>query len=166
MAVKLFRNAYSRNALFNGMVVFCMIVYAAIMIYLLYFRHRGGYVSGYSYNLTPFETIQAYWNSRHRMNTDIWFKNLFGNIVLFIPIGVFMPLLNTRLRKVVPMVASCALLILFVELLQLVTKRGSFDVDDIILNTFGAWIGLMLTRPFLKNQRIDATNIRSTWKGR
>ncbi|OBR63640.1 hypothetical protein A7K91_06775 [Paenibacillus oryzae] len=149
MKVKLFRNAYSRNAAFNWMVVLCLLVYAAVMLYLLYFRQRY-LMWGYSYNLVPFKTIQSYINSIGRMNSDIWIKNLFGNIILFIPIGVFMPLLNKKLRASIPVITWCALLILIVELVQLLTKRGSFDVDDIILNTLGAWIGLMLVRPFLK----------------
>ena len=42
------------------------------------------------------------------------------------------------------------LLLLAVELAQLVLRVGSFDVDDIILNTLGAWIGYIAFRLFIQ----------------
>ena len=49
------------------------------------------------------------------------------------------------------MFMAIVLAILFsIELVQMLTMVGSFDVDDIILNTLGALIGLILTRIVLK----------------
>ncbi|MFD0957821.1 VanZ family protein [Paenibacillus chungangensis] len=118
--------------------------YAAVMLYLLFIRHRYP-MAGYAYNLVPFRTIEGYLLNRDAYNFDTWFKNLFGNLVLFIPIGIFLPLLFKRLRRVIPFTAACVLMLLTVETMQMLLKVGSFDIDDIILNTLGAWLGLYIS---------------------
>lgn len=150
MSVKLFRNAHSKNALFNVTVTLLALLYASIMLNLLFLRDRY-FMDGYAYNLVPFDTIERYVVYRDHFNFDIWFKNLFGNLVLFIPIGMFFPLLNTRFKRSHMLVAACICLIGGVELAQMLLRVGSFDIDDILLNTAGAWIGLLLTRPFMRS---------------
>lgn len=124
------------------------------MLYLLFYRNRYTY-EGYMYNLVPFDTIERYIVHRDHFDLDTWFKNLFGNVVLFIPIGVFLPLFNKRFRSGFWMVTACVMIIACVELAQLVLRVGSFDIDDILLNTVGAWIGLMLVRPLMKEGRLN-----------
>ena len=152
--VKLFRNAYSKNIFFNGFLLICALVYTAIMLYLLFYRNRYFY-TGYAYNLVPFDTIERYIVHRDHFNFDTWFKNLFGNVVLFIPIGMFLPLFNKRFRSGFRMVTACVTIITCVELAQMLLRVGSFDIDDILLNTAGAWIGLMLARPFMTEGRLN-----------
>ncbi len=153
-AVKLFRRAYSGSIWFNFFVLLCALLYSAIMLYLLFYRDRYIF-GGYAYNLVPFDTIERYVVYRDRFNFDTWFKNLFGNVVLFIPIGAFLPLLDKRNRSGFRMVTVCVAMIGCVELAQMLLRVGSFDIDDIILNTAGAWIGLMLVRPFMKEGRMN-----------
>ncbi|WP_240647636.1 VanZ family protein [Paenibacillus nanensis] len=145
----LFRKAYSKNIGFNVTIMLLALLYASIMLNLLFLRDRY-LMDGYAYNLVPFDTIERYVVYRDHFNFDTWFKNLFGNLVLFIPIGMFLPLLNTRYKRSHMLVAACICLIGAVELMQMLLKVGSFDIDDIILNTAGAWIGLLLTRPFMR----------------
>ncbi|MHA6481432.1 VanZ family protein [Paenibacillus sp. strain BS8-2] len=152
-AIKLFRHAHSSNVWFNLFVLMCALVYSVIMLYLLFYRHRDLY-GDYAYNLVPFDTIERYVVYRDHFNFDTWFKNLFGNVVLFIPIGAFLPLFDKRYRSGLLMVTACVAIIGCVELAQMLLRVGSFDIDDIILNTAGAWIGLMLVRPFMKEGRL------------
>ncbi|MFD0590558.1 VanZ family protein [Paenibacillus sp. GCM10027627] len=150
--VPVFRKAYSKSVVFNLAVSVIAALYAIIMLYLLFLRGRY-LLDGYAYNLVPFDTIQRYIVHRDHFNFDIWFKNLFGNLVLFIPIGIFMPLLHTRYSNGFWLIIACVCLIGIVELMQMLLKVGSFDIDDIILNTAGAWIGLLLIRPYMKRGR-------------
>nr|WP_251376997.1 VanZ family protein [Paenibacillus sp. YPG26] len=116
------------------------------MIKLLFLRGDSYYYrTAYRYNLVPFETIQQYVLHRQDYNPDTWVKNLLGNIILFIPLGVIFPLLSRRYLRVLPFTRIVVLVLLTVELIQLFTRVGSFDVDDIILNTFGALIGFGAT---------------------
>ncbi|MGN7412516.1 VanZ family protein [Paenibacillus sp. SAF-068] len=134
---------------FMLVIVACMaVLYILIMGSLLFVSGRtpGLY---YQYNLIPLETIRPLLLERERYHTDAWVKNLFGNIVLFMPLGVWIPRLFRRCRSFLIFTFTVILLLLGVEVTQLITRVGSFDVDDIILNTIGAWIGYAGFKLFL-----------------
>ncbi|MEK4661310.1 VanZ family protein [Priestia sp. FSL H7-0729] len=134
---------------FMFLIVACMaVLYTLIMGNLLFVSGRtaGMY---YQYNLIPFETIRPLLLERERYHTDAWVKNLFGNIVLFIPLGIWIPWLFRRCHSFLTFTSTVVLLLLGVEVTQLITRVGSFDVDDIILNTIGAWIGYAGFKLFL-----------------
>jgi glycopeptide antibiotics resistance protein len=141
----MFRNSFFHNRIWNAFILTAAIFYVLIMIKLLFLRGAGHFHSGYSYNLIPFNTIKQYIVNHDHFNSDIWVKNLFGNIILFIPLGIFGPLLNVRLLRPILFLESVISLLFCVELIQLFTKVGSFDIDDIILNTLGAMSGLLFT---------------------
>jgi glycopeptide antibiotics resistance protein len=46
-------------------------------------------------------------------------------------------------------------MITMIEVLQFLTKRGSLDVDDLILNVFGVYAGYGLSRSIKKVLQID-----------
>lgn len=143
------KNTLFSSLLLNMFITLLALSYALMMCWLLFFRDR--YLGeGYNYNIVPLYTIKKYIIHYDHFNFDIWFKNLFGNIVLFIPIGIFLPLLNKKYLSVFRLVVVSILLIAVVEFTQMATRVGSFDVDDIILNTFGALLGLLMTRLVLR----------------
>lgn len=65
--------------------------------------------------------------------------NLAGNIMMFIPFGLFWG--RKRLGN---FVVWAVMLTVIIETVQLFTLKGSFDIDDILLNVFGAIIGYFL----------------------
>ena len=67
--------------------------------------------------------------------------NLGGNVCLFIPSGIILPILYRRLNKFWKVTAAGALLSLCVELLQLPFFTRATDVDDLLLNTLGVMLG-------------------------
>ena len=71
------------------------------------------------------------------------FTNLFGNVLIFMPFGFFMPMAS-RHRSFFSALFYSFGLSLCVETFQLVTKVGSFDVDDLLLNTIGGVLGYMI----------------------
>lgn len=92
-------------------------------------------------NLEWLRTIRIYLRLRRN---PIYFRNLVGNIIPFIPLGYFPASLQRRKRGIFRFAASAlhALsIVLFIELFQLVTGFGYFDVDDILLNMIGFVIG-------------------------
>jgi glycopeptide antibiotics resistance protein len=145
----MFKRAHFKSLLLNLLISVLALGYALLMGWLLFYRDRYSF-EGYAYNLVPFDTIKRYIFYYDHFNFDTWFKNLFGNIVLFVPIGIFLPLLNMKYKRVLVLTAASIALIAVVELIQLLSKVGSFDVDDIILNTFGALLGLVMTRAALQ----------------
>ena len=70
------------------------------------------------------------------------FENILGNLVLFAPLGVLLPLLFDRLERPVAMFWRASALSLLIEGTHLLTRARSVDIDDVILNTTGAMIGL------------------------
>ena len=89
-------------------------------------------------NFILFKTISDYLQipSIHHIT------NLLGNIVIFIPFGAFILLLSKNKGMSFICVLACSLgLSLCMECLQVVFSIGSFDVDDLVLNTSGGMLG-------------------------
>ncbi len=72
-----------------------------------------------------------------------------GNVVMFIPFG-FLGWFFPRLQQVTPLIFTFISAIVIVEALQYFTRMRIFEVDDIILNTFGAYAGWLLYRKIEK----------------
>lgn len=142
----MFKKSLFANRILNIAIFVTAIIYSLIMIKLLLIRSHSLYRAAFNYNLVPFKTINRYIFEREHFNTDIWIKNLFGNIILFIPLGVFIPLLNKKFIKVLPFFILVFFIMLAVELTQMLTHVGSLDIDDLILNITGAFIGLAFTK--------------------
>lgn len=99
-------------------------------------------MENYHYNLKPFQEIKRFWEYREQLG--IWSAvNLFGNIFIFIPLGFFEPMASKR-RSFLGTIVDGFLLSLVVEVFQLISKVGRFDVDDLILNTLGVVIGYII----------------------
>lgn len=109
-----------------------------------------------NHNFIPFKTIGFYLFLAD-INLNIRVQNLAGNIIGFIPFGFLLPLLFKSLlgfRKIA-MFTFC--LSLGFEMLQLVFFMGSFDVDDLILNTLGGVLGYIpvkLYKKYMRNEEL------------
>lgn len=129
------------------------LLYLAGLTYLLFFAEWVGRTEAYAeyhYNVIPFETIRRYALHREMIGKGISFLNIEGNILAFLPFGFFLPLLFIRFRRLFLTVLMTACFSFCVELLQLVTRVGSCDVDDLILNTIGGLIGYLLFLLFMR----------------
>lgn len=91
-------------------------------------------------NLIPFRTMSPYLRD---ITETFAFKNIAANIVIFIPLGLFISSKNPK--NVFKALIICLGVILSIELIQLFFKIGFFDVDDIILNFTGSLIGLLIS---------------------
>lgn len=92
-------------------------------------------------NFTPFKTIQMYIDYSYMLNS---FENLVGNVVLFIPFGFMLPFAFKRGNHFFVMLSSAFIFVAGIEVFQLFSAFGAFDVDDILLNCFGAVVGYLL----------------------
>ncbi|WP_127590671.1 VanZ family protein [Paenibacillus lautus] len=90
-------------------------------------------------NFTPFESIRM--NMKH-LSSGHDVINLFGNIAIFMPNGIFVGLmLRNKFFGFIGSFTTSLGLSLGLECSQLVFSMGSFDVDDLILNTAGGVLG-------------------------
>ena len=69
--------------------------------------------------------------------------NLGGNVIMFIPLGFLLPFVSDRAKGLKNCFVMTFVVILSVELLQFATLLGSFDIDDLLLNMIGIFMGWM-----------------------
>ncbi|RIW30740.1 VanZ family protein [Bacillus salacetis] len=112
-----------------------------------------------SSNFIPFKTITSYVSAIFdgTMNMNIPIKNLVGNLLLFLPMGIYLPYFIRSLNRVSMFTVSMIVLLLTIELIQLLTRRGSFDIDDLILNMIGAFIGYSLSSTGIIGESLKRT---------
>lgn len=126
-----------------GKILF--VLYIAFLLYFLIFSDwygREGELDEYRYNLVLFQEIKRFWTYREQLGW-IAYANLFGNVLIFVPFGFFMPMASRYRSFFLTLFYSFGLSFL-VESFQLVTRVGSFDVDDLLLNTLGGVAGYIL----------------------
>ena len=69
-----------------------------------------------------------------------------GNLVMLLPLGIYIPLMFPKLSGFFRVFIICLLVSISIELMQLITNVRSTDIDDVILNTSGAIVGYILYR--------------------
>ena len=135
-----------RRIQFWGRLLF--VIYLLMLGYFLFFAEEYGRrnwsEADYRYNLELFREIGRFWTYREQLGCWPAFLNIGGNIIGFLPFGHLLPVMHRNLRKSLPVILLGFSLSLLVESLQLVLKVGSFDVDDLLLNTVGAAAGYFL----------------------
>ena len=131
-------------------------LYCIVMIWLLFLQRLGSVAPMGRYNLVPLDTVRLYvrllQHSESLAQRNSAIANLAGNVVLFIPFGIFIPLMVSWQQKFLPFVILTTGLLLLVELLQYVPGLGALDVDDMILNFCGVMIGRIFWRLLWKNK--------------
>ncbi|MBU1089986.1 VanZ family protein [Patescibacteria group bacterium] len=95
-----------------------------------------------SSNFIPFKTIFSYLKGEPQFYIAL--KNVIGNIFIFFPFGFLLPLMITKINSYMKIIVLSFGFSLLLESTQFMLKIGSFDIDDLILNTLGAVIGYVL----------------------
>jgi glycopeptide antibiotics resistance protein len=113
--------------------------YTLSLLILLFFRPSNQTYG--TYNLIPFSTIYFFLSGK--VNFLISFYNLAANVALFIPYGILLMITGRKSSKV-KFILLPFVFITIIECLQYITHRGSLDIDDLILNLIGVFIGYLL----------------------
>lgn len=95
-----------------------------------------------SINLIPFYSIMEYISGSSEIVKRFSFANVVGNIVIFIPLGVYFPLFKKDKRVIINLL-YIFIVSLSVEIIQGLLGIGASDIDDIILNCLGGCIGIL-----------------------
>ena len=136
-------------------------LYIALLVVFAVVKFKGSFyelsdrVNSYSmqgsinYNLIPFRSM----STQIEYITQWWaLKNLLGNIISFIPFGFLLPITYKKFSSAISVFFTGLASILLIEIFQFITKLGSFDVDDIILNMIGivgGYLIFLVTNRFL-----------------
>ena len=89
-------------------------------------------------NLLPFVYLTDYDNRTHMI------MNIFGNILMFVPTGIILPILYKRMNNFFKVAGTGFLISLAIEICQLPFADRTSDVDDLIMNTLGAATGFVI----------------------
>ena len=125
-----------RIVLSNEMMMLTFIVYILCLFQIV----TSGDVSGvHGVNVTLFKEL-----TRYQIGTRLFYRNIIGNIIMFVPFGFFTSYyLKLNKKRIIFYLALVVSIV--IELIQLKIGRA-FDVDDIILNIVGSLLGYYLYR--------------------
>ena len=131
----LFKNKITFNVA-NELMMLTFVIYILCLFQIV----TSGDVSGeHGVNVTLFKEL-----TRYQVGSRLFYRNIIGNIIMFIPFGFFtsyyLKLDKKRFIFYLTLIVSVA-----IELIQLKIGRA-FDVDDIILNMVGSFAGYYLYR--------------------
>lgn len=104
-------------------ILYCKILYYIFLFIFLFLRNSE---SGYNFNFYLIDWMKYFFNNK------IILINTLGNILLFIPMGLFN-------KKII----YSFFVIILIEFFQLLLKKGIFDIVDIVLNLIGVIFGFL-----------------------
>lgn len=147
-----------------------LIIYSIVLIYILFlYGARIGnqfHLAIFSkehiemINIVPFKTLLGFVEriNNSTINTSIVLQNIFANLLMFIPMGMVLPVLfKEKFNKLWKMLIFIICFVLIVEMIQILAFCGSSDIDDLILNTVGClWgYGIVQIRFIRKILKLD-----------
>lgn len=118
---------------YKEMLYLGFIIYIMTLFYVVTFQD----VSWSTSNFIPFKEM-----FRYDFGTRLFFKNVLGNMILFIPYGFFVSYF-LKLKKPLTMFGLTCLTSITIEFTQMAIGRV-FDIDDILLNIVGGMIGFLI----------------------
>ncbi|MEU8232123.1 VanZ family protein [Actinoplanes sp. NPDC048967] len=103
-------------------------------------------------------TGEPWWTMLHWIPGDVDAPSFVLNVIMFIPLGVLLPLLRPSLDAVRRLAGCAAAASSAIELIQFVLgmtlgSRRTVDVNDLIANTAGALLGLLILRLAVPSRR-------------
>ena len=141
---KYWRNTRKDNNSANNLTIVLFVVYLIALLWILLFKLgvRFSYMGNRKVNLIPFKEFLI-------LNGKIDFGEIIMNVIIFVPLGIYAGTLFKRwfFGKYLFFFFLPSLI---VEGLQFIFRVGAFDITDIITNTLGGIIGLMIFKAIEK----------------
>ena len=151
-----------------SIILFCIYILLLIWIVLfkcnIYLSITNGYFEfktltlkeRFDYYLIPFID---YFNN-DSTQTFIKFKDGILNVFVFIPLGLYLSFFIKK-NKFINVIIYSFLISLLFEIIQLFSLLGSFQTEDLILNTFSGLLGYIIYKIIYKEKNIKVLNILS-----
>jgi len=131
------------------------IIYLLMLGYHLFLSDSIGkreIAESYRYNFVPFKEILRYIGNIHVIGIKLVLINIMGNVLAFVPFGIFVGyfLKNSKYTFLKTILLGLVFTVA-IEGIQLITRVGICDVDDILLNFIGVVTGGAFSKIFNKN---------------
>lgn len=139
VSIRLFFIFYNKEkfTFYKELLMFFFIIYILLLYYIVTFQDNNYGTN----NFIPFKEI-----FRYNITSRLFFKNVLGNIVLFIPFGIFVTH-YVKNKKIYPTLILSFLVSVSIEFTQSVIGRTA-DIDDVILNLLGGILGYLIYKEF------------------
>ncbi len=111
--------------------------------------------------LIPFRTFFEILSVRWYGWGEYIFLAIVGNMLLFVPFGMVFGNVVECKHKGLMCLATGFVVSLSIECIQLMFSIGAFEVDDMIINTWGAVIGCAVVDTIIKRDKSIIANLRS-----
>lgn len=122
---------------------FIILPYTIFLLYLMFFGMGRFRNEDHIVRIKPI--ISTVWFIQETISWFDIIKIVLGNVVMFIPFG-FLGWIFPKLNNLKNLIITFVSVIVIVEALQYFSRLGVFDVDDVILNTFGVLLGWQMKR--------------------
>lgn len=143
-----------KSSIHRRIIINIFFTYFLAVIYFTFFKDGRLEISitnfGNKYvNIIPLrETIKMFIDDHMGIKNALY--NVVGNILLFVPLGFFIPMLFKKLNNAKKILLYGFIASVTIEFIQYFTPMNMSDVDDVIFNTMGALLGLACYRAFYK----------------
>ncbi|WP_330615622.1 VanZ family protein [Paraclostridium sordellii] len=129
---------------FEYTIMLCLFISILFIISLTLFPVEFSFNRIFELNLIPFKTVLGFFSKRDFIGI---LANIIGNIIMFTPLGFFsyIQFKGENLKSII----LCLYSAIFVEIIQLILPGRLTDIDDIILNFLGGYIGVLLAIKFV-----------------
>lgn len=129
-----------------------------IMVAGVTFLNRGaGIYGGFNFNI-----LSSYREAWNNFDVRTW-QYLIFNIIMFVPLGFLLPLAHIKFQNFGFTFFAGLILTLLIELLQLATNSGIFDIDDIINNLVGTLMGYSIVMTLISLHKIPKHKYRKAF---
>lgn len=139
----------------KGITVLLLIMWFGIVMVLTTFS-RGQNFEGWV-NLRLFSGYLSAW---HQWSLSE-FQLIIFNMLMFLPLGFLIPLLGKRTRGFMPVLLASLAVTIGIELIQMISRRGIFELDDILHNTIGSIAGYLIMNAILDSVERRKLAVRS-----
>lgn len=126
--------------IYKEILMLCFIFYILLLYYFVTFQDSNFGTN----NFIPFKEIL-----RYKIPSSLFFKNVIGNITLFIPLGIFISYYIGNKNFIIPFILSL-IISCSIELAQGLIGR-TVDIDDVLLNSTGGLLGYLI---YVKGNKI------------
>lgn len=118
-----------------------IVPYTIFLLYLMFFG------MGRKQTEDNLLTIEPVFSTINFIKGSVSWKDIIiivgGNVMMFIPFG-FLGWMFSKLNDLKTLLFGFVSSIVIIEALQYFSRLGIFEVDDILLNTFGVFLGFLL----------------------
>lgn len=155
----------AKNRRFITILLYGVFAFYIVLLALILFRQHH---AARSVNLIPLRGIISYLTGMDLVSGSgidpsflrgLGLSNILGNIVIFVPLGVYITLFSRdkRVWKNALLVVAASLV---VETVQVIFRMGIGDIDDVILNGIGGLLGVLLCRWIYRLCKADGFKAR------